>query len=163
LSFENKVFQCEIKWFKNGNGYGFARCNEFENQDIFIHHTALGDACQNNAVSPGDELVCEIVQGVHGPQVSKVHSYKQNQDLNTLIEASGVIKWFNKEKDFGFIKTTDSEFDIFMRGQLLRDLGINPDSMTPGAPVNCTFTLQNHRKVAKSITLMGEEYKYAIK
>jgi CspA family cold shock protein len=50
-------------------------------------------------------------------------------------EISGIVKWFNAVKGFGFVTVADSSSDAFLHLSILRDSGF--ESLLPGSTVRC--------------------------
>jgi CspA family cold shock protein len=52
-----------------------------------------------------------------------------------LREISGIVKWFNTVKGFGFITPSDGSNDAFLHLSVLRDAGVA--ALQPGATIRC--------------------------
>lgn len=50
--------------------------------------------------------------------------------------AKGVLKWYSKEKGFGFIIPDDGGKDVFIHVNDVRDSRINPDQLIDGAKIS---------------------------
>ncbi|MBW9114684.1 cold-shock protein [Rhizobium cauense] len=59
---------------------------------------------------------------------------------------SGVVKWFNEEKGFGFIKPDDGQTDVFVHVSALQKSGLA--GLQDGQKVQ--FELMEDRKTGKS-------------
>jgi len=59
---------------------------------------------------------------------------------------SGVVKWFNEEKGFGFIKPDDGQTDVFVHVSALQKSGLA--GLQDGQKVE--FELMEDRKTGKS-------------
>lgn len=55
----------------------------------------------------------------------------------------GTVKWFSKEKGFGFIVPEGNQKDVFVHVSDLKSSGIHEDDFIEGA--NVTFILKEHR------------------
>lgn len=58
-----------------------------------------------------------------------------SSESDDVREISGVVKWFNAVKGFGFVTVADSSSDAFLHLSILREAGI--DNLLPGATVRC--------------------------
>ncbi len=52
-----------------------------------------------------------------------------------IREISGIVKWFNAVKGFGFVTVADSASDAFLHLSILRESGF--ENLVPGATVRC--------------------------
>lgn len=52
-----------------------------------------------------------------------------------IREISGVVKWFNAVKGFGFVTVADSSNDAFLHLSILKESGY--ETLSPGATVRC--------------------------
>lgn len=63
----------KVKWFHNLKGYGFI--GRDDGPDVFVHYTSIvGEGYR--ALSEGDLVEFEIVQGPKGPQAANVRKKK---------------------------------------------------------------------------------------
>lgn len=58
-----------VKWFTDVGGYGFIERSD--GPDVFVHYTAIVGE-RRGALSEGDAVEFELVQGGHGPQAANV-------------------------------------------------------------------------------------------
>jgi cold shock protein len=63
-----------VKWFNSGKGFGFI-ARQDGGSDVFVHYTAIR-AEGYNALSEGDAVEFEIVEGPKGPQAANVQVKK---------------------------------------------------------------------------------------
>jgi CspA family cold shock protein len=158
---EENVTRCRVKWFNLHLGYGFLE-PEGGGKDIFMHFSVLEEAgyqhiCQN------DEILCTTGQGKNGTQVLKIHKVfsangtPQNQSL-VLEEKTGIVKWFNVTRGYGFIEPDDGGRDIFIHTAPLKRLGY--DRLPKGKRVRVkVFSTENGSEVRDVLFLEkgGEE------
>lgn len=141
----HKKIECFVKWFRQEDGFGFLKSRAL-NKEIFIHNSVL-DPTTVTSMAPGDMLVCDVIQGMRGPQVDMVYSYTpqsqttQAQEQDEYFE--GNIKWFNVKSDFGFVKGIEESGnrDIFLPGNKLRSIGVKTDKIYPNQPVTFSFKM----------------------
>lgn len=58
-----------------------------------------------------------------------------SNEPDDVREVSGIVKWFNAVKGFGFVTVADSSSDAFLHLSILRESGV--DTLSPGATVRC--------------------------
>ena len=58
-----------------------------------------------------------------------------SSEPDDIREISGIVKWFNAVKGFGFVTVADSSSDAFLHLSVLRESGF--ENLLPGATVRC--------------------------
>ena len=66
-----------------------------------------------------------------------IHNGEFGNDALDLIEITGVIKWFDVAKGFGFLTRGEGTEDIFVHMETLRRFGLT--ELRPGQVVLCRF------------------------
>ena len=69
MTVERKVMTGKVIWFSKVKGYGFIACSG--GPDVFVHYTAIV-ARGYRALTEGDAVEFEVVQGAQGPQAANV-------------------------------------------------------------------------------------------
>jgi cold shock CspA family protein len=151
VSSECFTLKCQLKWFKFPDGYGFVQIVEnpgltwiSEEDDVFIHSSKC-ELSQLSKLKPGDFLYCKIVKGVRGPQVEEVYGYTPIPEQVTMIK--GVVKWFNQQKNFGFLTGIDDSDpvangrDVFLAGARLQQLSIESTELHMNRQVLFSYKL----------------------
>ena len=72
MSEELKNVQATLKWFKMDKGYGFVRFAD-GNGEAFLHSSVVA-GLEPASLTEGTIIVCDVVEGAKGPQVSAIHS-----------------------------------------------------------------------------------------
>ena len=130
-----------VKWFKSDKGFGFVELADGTG-DAFLHATALG-RIGVTAVQPGETLEVRVSPGQRGPQVTEVISvdsstavavrpprtggFRPSSDRPTLeatMQETGMVKWYNATKGFGFIVRDGGGKDVFVHASALQRAGI---------------------------------------
>lgn len=118
----------EVKVWLLDKSYGFVGCED-GGPDLFVHNTALQceEGSAHRAVLPGTQVLCtyalrngkEIASECTGLD-GKLQGFKTKNDARRRIVAkkegklSGVVKWMDIRKGFGFIIPDEPGPDIFV-------------------------------------------------
>ena len=139
-----------VKWFNPEKGFGFVELSD-RSGDAFLHGSVLAQR-GINAVQPGETLEVRIGPGHKGPHVTEVLSVDSSTaiprasqrsnfrattsngpSLDTAVEETGTVKWFNAERGYGFIALANGGKDVFVHISALERSGI--EGLTEGQSV----------------------------
>jgi CspA family cold shock protein len=136
--------EASVKWFTPEKGFGFVALSDGSG-DAFLHVSALERAGMT-AASEGARMVVRTGQGQRGPQVTEVISVdestagpqpprremarpprreRREPDLASATEHHGTVKWYNRDKGFGFIALTGGGKDVFVHATALARSGLS--------------------------------------
>jgi CspA family cold shock protein len=130
-----------VKWYNPDKGFGFVTLADGSG-DAFLHVSVVEGGGHAN-VPPGATLEVRAGPGPKGPQVTEILSvdastagqeqprrarpdrpeYQPSADRPT-VEETGVVKWYNAMKGFGFIGPDRGGKDIFVHATALERSGI---------------------------------------
>ena len=127
----------KIKWFDVAKGFGFI-VPDGNYPDILLHVTCLRRDGYRTAYE-GARIICEVLKGpkglqalrilsmdestaVHPSQLPPANTHVQVQPTSELEKAW--VKWFNRQKGFGFLTQGEGTEDIFVHMETLRLYGI---------------------------------------
>ena len=136
-----------VKWFDPGRGFGFVVADE-GGPDILLHANVLRNFGQSS-VADGARISILVQQTARGVQATEVVSVDSDapvdapglEDFKTLtadeIRAMPLeparVKWFNKDKGFGFANVFGRNEDVFIHIEVLRTSGLS--DLQPGEAV----------------------------
>lgn len=145
-----REFAGAIKWFDVAKGYGFIEPDESGIGDIMLHVTCLRkDGFQT--AREGARIVCEAQKGPRGWQTLRVVSMdlsratspaEAEQKTHVRVSPSSglervIVKWFNRDKGYGFLTRGEGTEDIFIHMETLRRFGLT--ELRPGQVVIVRF------------------------
>jgi len=142
-----------VKWYNSEKGFGFVEMADGSG-DVFLHANSLQNA-GFQAVAPGSILQVRVGQGQKGRQVDQVISVTEGtgeaprgggfgggggydrprssaprpprqQASGPAVEMTGIVKWYNSTKGFGFISPQDGGKDVFVHATALEHAGLPP-------------------------------------
>lgn len=125
-----------IKWFDTSRGFGFI-VPDNGLPDVLLHITCL-KRDGYDAVAEGASIVCEAIRRERGLQVFRVvsldastapHPSELPVRTHVSVVPSGgfelaVVKWFNRQRGFGFVTCGQGSPDIFIHMETMRRYGL---------------------------------------
>ncbi len=117
-----------VKWFDAARGFGFVVPAD-GSPNAFLHISVLNRAGLHD-VAEGTEVVCRIVPGGKGPQVSDLVEVRGivtqgRSPPRPEAEVAGTVKWFKADKGFGFAVADDGGGDVFIHKSVLRRCNVS--------------------------------------
>jgi CspA family cold shock protein len=135
-----------VKWFNSEKGFGFIELSDGSG-DAFLHGSVLAQS-GTATVQPGETLEVRVGPGHKGPQVTEVLSIdsstaapvgsrRSSPQATTSdgpsVEETGMVKWFNADRGYGFIAPNGGGSDVFVHISALERSGI--EDLTEGQTV----------------------------
>jgi CspA family cold shock protein len=160
-----------IKFFNGAKGFGFIAPDD-GGSDIFVHISAV-ERSGLDGLNEGDQVTFEVERDRRSGKVAAVGlavtgfappsarparpgpSGPRNFDgprrpagppRETMGVGSGVVKWFNPTKGFGFIQPSDGGSDVFVHISAVERAGLG--SLADGQPIS--YDLEQDRRTGKA-------------
>jgi len=143
--------KARLKWFNNPKGFGFVVPDERPDVDAFLHITTLQKA-DVKEIGDGAYFICHIQYGAKGAHVTHVEELIEpgalpkpilpadgpdGRQVGQTQEMGGTVKWYNPDKEFGFVVPDDGKKDVFIHKTCLEKQRI--EALNPGQRVSMTF------------------------
>ncbi|HVJ54904.1 MAG TPA: cold shock domain-containing protein [Aliidongia sp.] len=172
---DGPIVDATVKWFNAEKGFGFTELADGSG-DAFLHIGAL-QAAGRDTVLPGAKLRVQVGHGAKGAQVSKVleiddstaaapaprsggaggfgapRGPRRGPDPSTAVPMAGTVKWFNRDKGFGFVASEDGGKDVFVHISVLHAAGLA--DLAEGQPVSMRVAETPKGREAVSVELAG--------
>ena len=148
--------QGRVKWFDPTKGFGFIVADE-HSADILLHANVLRNFGQGS-VADGAVITVRVQQTPRGVQAVEVLAIERPagavlvmseevgmgtpEELDALPLEPARVKWFDKEKGFGFANVFGRAEDVFIHVEVLRVSGFA--DLQPGEAV-CLKIMQGKR------------------
>ena len=114
-----------IKWFDAAKGFGFITPDSV-GPDIMIHAKVLKESGFKTA-SQGSPITVAVEPKEGKWRATKVLTFEEKSPVH-IGTISGleraILKWFDREKGFGFLTRGEGTEDIFIHMEVIRSYGI---------------------------------------
>ena len=153
-----------VKWFDPAKGYGFVISQSASGvtiaEDIMMHVSCLKQYGEHLA-DENARIVCDVVRRDRGWQV--VNIIEMDRPLAVLAQEQGdapamervTVKWFNRQRGYGFVNRIGDKEDIFIHATVLRAAGM--EAVEPGQTVNVSITRGSKGAHVAFISATGED------
>ena len=136
-----------VKWFNPTKGFGFVQPSD-GSPDAFMHVSVVTRSGIRH-LPQGATILCDLCAGPKGPQVASVHSVEDmpeeqprggyggdgyggggysgggdHGDSGPASEIEGTVKFYNRDKGFGFVVPDDGSKDVFVSARILERAGL---------------------------------------
>lgn len=122
-----------VKWFNPTKGFGFVQPGD-GSPDAFMHVSVVNRSGIHH-LPQGATIVCDLCAGPKGPQVASVHRVERMPDAPPNGgdrgghagggEVEGTVKFYNREKGFGFVVPDNGTKDVFVSARVLERAGVH--------------------------------------
>jgi CspA family cold shock protein len=151
--------QVSVKWYNPKKGFGFVRPDE-GNPDAFLHVSAV-EAQGLDRLPEGTRLDCTLIEGPKGWEVQSIDAVLAMPEPAHPPErvkfedgVSGVVKFFNAYKGFGFVTRDNDQADVFVHVRTLEQCGLF--DLTEGQVVSMSVSQGPKGLQADSIVVVAE-------
>jgi len=114
-----------MKWYNVNKGYGFAEAGLSE--EVFVHYALLTQAGIQDLFT-GDTLIGDVAVTNQGKlQAIAIHSFERGvgiQDGHQGRVIEGYVKFYNRNRAFGFIRSSIFDEDIYFSAKALERGGL---------------------------------------
>lgn len=144
-----------VKWFNPTKGFGFVKPND-GSPDAFMHISVVSRSGHRH-LPQGATIVCDLCAGPKGPQVAAVHRVESVPDSmpvrqEATSEIEGTVKFYNREKGFGFVVPDGGGRDVFVSARVLERAGMQ--SLGPEQRVRMLTRMGHKGPMADSIEII---------
>ncbi|MCE0504876.1 MULTISPECIES: cold-shock protein [unclassified Roseivivax] len=153
----------KVKWFDPGKGFGFVVIDN-DDRDILLHANVLRNFGQSS-VADGALVDITIQETPRGFQAITVHDIEppaetegppladfegmDPEELRAAPLEPGRVKWFDKNKGFGFANVFGRPEDVFIHIEVLRRSGLA--DLQPGEAIGLRVVEGKRGRMATEI------------
>ena len=150
---KNGTVRAQVKWFDTTKGFGFIVADGCKT-DILLHANVLRSFGRNSIA--GNAVIEVVIQqterGCQATEILKIEppAASAGSEMFLQILGEGVeidptaplrparVKWFDREKGFGFVNIFGSAEDVFVHMEILHACGLT--ELLPGEAVSVRTT-----------------------
>lgn len=146
-----------VKWYNPTKGFGFVQPSD-GSPDAFLHVSVVNRAGHHD-IPQGATIVCDLAAGPKGPQVANVHRVEPMPEApeapayeGPATEVDGTVKFYNRDKGFGFVVPDDGSKDVFISARVLERNGV--PTLEPDQRVHMMTRVGHKGPMADSIEVI---------
>lgn len=149
-----------VKWFNPTKGFGFVQPGD-GSPDAFMHVSVVTRA-GHRSLPQGATIVCDLCAGPKGPQVAAVHRVESMPEMpiapahddagGGVSEVEGTVKFYNRDKGFGFVVPDDGGKDVFISARILERAGM--ENIATDQRVRIAVRMGHKGPMAESVDLI---------
>ena len=163
----HREIEAVVKWFNPAKGFGFVQPND-GTPDAFMHISVVARSGHRH-LPQGATILCDLCAGPRGPQVANVHSVISMPEEDPAgpprrapresfdppgpaTEVEGTVKFYNREKGFGFVIPDGGGKDVFISARVLQRAGMQ--NLGPDQRVRMMTRMGHKGPMADSIEII---------
>ena len=150
-----------VKWFNPTKGFGFVQPSD-GSPDAFMHVSVVTRSGIRH-LPQGATIICDLCSGPKGPQVASVHRVESMPEAPPPYggdhgshadgaEIEGTVKFYNREKGFGFVVPDDGSKDVFVSARVLERAGMH--ELAPEQRVRMSTRMGQKGPMAEGIEVL---------
>jgi len=115
-----------VKWYCPNKGFGFIAPNQ-GGAEVLLHAHVLRD-WGVSSIAPGSAVSVSVAESERGLRASSILSVAGPDDVQELDQETEMlparVKWFSREKGFGFVNVFGQSNDILIGSAALQRSGL---------------------------------------
>ena len=150
-----------VKWFNPTKGFGFVQPSD-GSPDAFMHVSVVTRSGIRH-LPQGATIICDLCAGPKGPQVASVHRVESMPEAEEFFggdqggyggqtDVEGTVKFYNREKGFGFVVPDDGSKDVFVSARVLERAGMQ--GLEPEQRVRMSTRMGQKGPMAEGIEIL---------
>ncbi|MEH6404016.1 MAG: cold shock domain-containing protein [Sneathiella sp.] len=150
-----KNITATVKFFDDAKGFGFVSPAD-GSPDAFIHISVLQDTSYSE-FAEGMTILCDLVDGDRGPQVSAVHEPEEGVSASVVseeVEIEGTVTNFTPENFYGFVTPDNGGGDVFIHTKMLERSEIELETFGVDTKVKCVVRRGLRGLIADSLEVL---------
>lgn len=150
-----KNITATVKFFDEAKGFGFVSPAD-GSPDAFIHISVLQGTSYSD-LSEGMKIVCDLVAGDRGPQVSAIHEPEDGAAPSASTQdavVEGIVVTYVPEHRYGFVAPEKGGRNIFFHTNMLERSEVDMENFGIDARVKCEVRMGIKGPIADTLEVL---------